>query len=97
MKKKEVDARGLACPQPVVLTKKALEDTPEGEILVLVDTENARDNVVRLAESQGCAATARQEGGCFAVFNLKKRPARRSRLQLLDHLFRTGRGDCLPV
>ena len=52
MKKKEVDARGLSCPQPVILTKKVLEDTPEGEILVLVDTENARDNVVRLAESQ---------------------------------------------
>ena len=62
MKKKEVDARGLACPQPVVLTKKALDETPEGEILVLVDTENARDNVVRLAESQGCAATTRQAG-----------------------------------
>jgi tRNA 2-thiouridine synthesizing protein A len=72
MKKKEVDARGLACPQPVVLTKKALDDTPEGEILVLVDNENARDNVIRLAESQGCAATARQGGGCFAVAIKKK-------------------------
>lgn len=72
MKKKEVDARGLACPQPVVLAKKALEDIPEGEILVLVDTENARDNVVRLAESRGCAATAQQEGNCFAVSIEKK-------------------------
>ena len=72
MKKKEVDARGLACPQPVVLTKKALGETPEGEILVLVDTENARDNVVRLAESQGCAATTRHAGGSFTV-SIKKR------------------------
>jgi selenium metabolism protein YedF len=70
--KKEVDARGLACPQPVILAKKALEDIPEGEILVLVDTENARDNVVRLAESQGCKATARQEAGSFSVAIEKK-------------------------
>lgn len=67
MKKKKVDARGLACPQPVVLTKKALEDISEGEILVLVDTENARDNVVRLAESQGCTATSTETAGSFTV------------------------------
>jgi selenium metabolism protein YedF len=72
MKKKEVDARGLACPQPVVLTKKALDETPEGEITVRVDTENARDNVVRLAESQGCAATATEAAGSFTVAIKKK-------------------------
>ena len=72
MKKKEVDARGLACPQPVVLTKKALEDIPEGEILVLVDTENARDNVVRLAESQGCTAMSTEAAGSFTVAIVKK-------------------------
>jgi len=72
MKKKEVDARGLACPQPVVMAKKALDETPEGEILVLVDTENARDNVVRLAESQGCTATSTEAAGSFTVA-IKKR------------------------
>jgi selenium metabolism protein YedF len=72
MQKKEVDARGLACPQPVVLTKKALEETPEGKIIVLVDAENARDNVVRLAESQGCAASVTEAAGSFTVTIEKK-------------------------
>lgn len=53
MKKIEVNAKGLACPQPVVLTKKAFDDLQEGEILVLVDSDVARDNVVRLARNQG--------------------------------------------
>jgi tRNA 2-thiouridine synthesizing protein A len=72
MEKREIDARGLACPEPVVLTKKALDETAEGEIRVLVDTENARDNVVRLAESQGCTATATETVGSFTVAIKKK-------------------------
>lgn len=36
-----VDARGRSCPEPVVMTKKALE-TIQGEFQVLVDSEVAR-------------------------------------------------------
>ena len=50
---KEIDARGLECPKPVVLTKKALEEGAT-ELRVLVDTEIARDNVSRLAKKMGC-------------------------------------------
>ena len=49
---KTVDARNLSCPQPVVLTKEALEEADE--VLTIVDNEAARDNVSRLGESQGC-------------------------------------------
>ncbi len=49
---KVVDARGLACPQPVTLTKKALEEADE--VTVVVDNQASRDNVRRMAESQGC-------------------------------------------
>ncbi len=50
----KVDARGLSCPQPVVLAKKAVEQTQEKVIEVLVDNAAARENVSRFARSAGC-------------------------------------------
>lgn len=49
---KEIDARGLSCPQPVFLTKKAI-DSGDTEIVITVDDTVARDNVKRLAENSG--------------------------------------------
>ncbi len=46
---KLVDARGLSCPQPVLITEKALKELKKGTIEVLVDTNTAQDNVTRLA------------------------------------------------
>lgn len=47
-----IDAKGLACPEPVVLTKKALENS--ASVTVIVDNETAKENVSRLAEKSGC-------------------------------------------
>jgi selenium metabolism protein YedF len=49
---KIVDARGLACPQPVVLTKKALEEVDR--LTTIVDNATARENVSRLARNENC-------------------------------------------
>ena len=49
---KKIDARGLACPQPVILTKKAMEAGAK-ELLVEVDNATAVENLSRLAQSQG--------------------------------------------
>ncbi|HON59044.1 MAG TPA: sulfurtransferase TusA family protein [Smithella sp.] len=49
---KEVDARGLSCPIPVVKTKQAMESNPNDEIIVWVDSNVAKENVTRLAESK---------------------------------------------
>jgi selenium metabolism protein YedF len=68
---KTIDCRGLACPQPVMVTKKAL-DGPEGqEILVLVDNPAARENVSRFAGSQGYQVNVTDEKGHFAI-NIRK-------------------------
>jgi tRNA 2-thiouridine synthesizing protein A len=68
MKRQEIDTRGLACPEPVVLTKKALDEISAGEeILVLADTENARDNIVRFAQSQGCEVKVVEDKGYFQI------------------------------
>jgi len=50
---REVDARGLPCPQPVINTKKAMEESEEGEVTVLVDSEESLENIRRFAQSQG--------------------------------------------
>ncbi len=60
----EVDARGLPCPQPVILAKKALKKAPE--VTVIVDNDTARQNVRMAAEKQGASVTVREkEDGIF--------------------------------
>ena len=49
-----VDARGLSCPQPVILTMDEIKNGSNPEIIVLVDTDTSKENVKRAAESQGC-------------------------------------------
>lgn len=49
----DVDARGFSCPVPVVKTKKAMEENPNEELVVLVDTVTSKENVSRLAQSKG--------------------------------------------
>lgn len=48
---KKIDAKGLACPKPVILTKNALDDMEEGKVSTTVDNEVARENLKKLANS----------------------------------------------
>lgn len=59
---KTVDARGLACPQPAILTRAALAEADA--VLAIVDNETARQNVTRMAEKAGWSvrAEAREDG-----------------------------------
>lgn len=52
-----VDASGLSCPQPVLMTLNKIKSLDQGEIEVLVDTLTSRENVSRAAESQGWEVT----------------------------------------
>ncbi|MCT4632414.1 MAG: sulfurtransferase TusA family protein [Firmicutes bacterium] len=48
----KLDARGLSCPQPVLIVKKGIEGkSPELE--VAVDNMTARNNVTRFLKSNG--------------------------------------------
>lgn len=62
-----VDARGLACPQPVLETKKMLDGNPSEPFTVLVDNANSRENVERFAGSQGCHVHTRTAKGYFEI------------------------------
>lgn len=48
----QVDARGLSCPQPVLLTKKAMEQSSDS-YSVIVDNETAMQNVQRFMSNKG--------------------------------------------
>jgi len=48
-----VDARGLSCPQPVLMTMDVIKKTAAGQVEVLVDTDTSKENVTRAAASQG--------------------------------------------
>jgi TusA-related sulfurtransferase len=63
-----VDARGLSCPQPVLITLKEIKQGEFGEIIVLVDTETSRENVCRAANSQGWQVkTIDSEGAGYRI------------------------------
>jgi len=62
---KRIDCRGLACPQPVLEAKKALEGTDE--LIVLLDSQSSKENVKRFAESQGHQVGITEENGVFAL------------------------------
>lgn len=63
---KEIDARGLACPQPVILTRKAML-AGEKQLIVRVDNAAAVENLKRLADSQGYQAAVSGAEGDYAL------------------------------
>jgi len=64
---KEIDARGLACPAPVLQTKNAIEEENLNSIEVLVDNEASRQNVSRFLKSQGFEVSVQEREGDFHV------------------------------
>jgi len=65
-----IDAKGLACPQPVVLTKKALD--LYDEVNVIVDDPTAKENLRRLAASLKCIVDIAEESNGVYRINIKK-------------------------
>lgn len=72
MQEKIVDARGLSCPEPVIRTARAISEGAE-HIEVLVDTDTARENVLRLAAKKGYEASVQEERGCFRILLGRRR------------------------
>ena len=58
-----VDARGLSCPQPVLMTLEEIKKLGKGDIEVLVDTDTSKENVSRAAESQKWRVQGIEEEG----------------------------------
>lgn len=67
-----VDARGLSCPQPVILTKRVMDEKGGDEIITLVDNPTSLENVCKLAKSQGYSFTVEELGSEHHIHMLKE-------------------------
>lgn len=67
MESKFVDCSGLSCPEPVIKTRKALQETASSIVEVKVNSTVARDNVSRAAKSMGWEVKAEAAGEDFIL------------------------------
>ena len=54
----EVDARGLSCPEPLMLTDQAMKKHPGESIKVVVTEAHSKTNVEKFAKSKGRSAVS---------------------------------------
>ncbi len=66
-----VDARGLSCPQPVILSKNAITKGAF-PIEVLIDATTSCENVTRMAENNGCTVTVKEQDNEFTLTLTKR-------------------------
>ena len=71
---KELDARGLACPLPIIKTKKSLQSMSPGQVLKVVSTDagSVKDMEAFAAQTGDALLGSQAEGNDF-VFFLRKR------------------------
>lgn len=63
-----LDLRNLACPEPVIRAKRAIEEHPNSVIELLINSPAALSNVTRMARSLGALVASRElPGGEFVV------------------------------
>ena len=65
--KKTIDARGLACPEPVIMTKKALDSLAVGEVLAIVDNKAALENISRMVKTLNLESMVEEQDGSFYI------------------------------
>ncbi|MBU5438574.1 sulfurtransferase TusA family protein [Tissierella sp. MSJ-40] len=66
-----LDARGRSCPEPVIMTKAAIESNPKGSLQVLVDSHVAVENITRFVTGKGYNVNVEQVNEEFTL-NIKK-------------------------
>ena len=68
----EVDARGLACPKPVINTKKELDNIEQDIVIVTVDNDVAKQNILKLSNSLNCESRVIKEEKDLIYIEIKK-------------------------
>lgn len=62
-----VDAKGLFCPEPLMMTQDALKKNSGEQVVVEVDSAAPRDNILRLARRKKLNATVDEKDGVFTI------------------------------
>lgn len=63
---KLLDARGLSCPEPVIMIRNAM-NSKETAYEITVDNSTSRENVTRYAEHQGYSVKVTEKGGEYTL------------------------------
>ena len=61
-----IDARGFSCPEPVIMTNKAMSSN-EPAYQVIVDNPASRENVTRYAEHRGYSVSCCEQNGEYTL------------------------------
>lgn len=61
-----LDARGLSCPEPVIMIRKAMM-SKENDYEMIVDNPTSKENVMRYAEHQGYQVTIAERSGEYTL------------------------------
>lgn len=64
---KEIDVRGLSCPEPVLIVMDEMDGNPKEELAVLSDAAHTRDNLVKLAKEYKRDADVTMRGRDFVI------------------------------
>ena len=62
---KTIDARGISCPEPLLMLKNALKT--EKEVMLLVDSKNALDNCEGYARENGFPVSTMADADMFKI------------------------------
>ena len=60
-----LDARGISCPEPLIMLKNALK--AEAQLTMLVDNKATLDNCEKFAKKQGFAVDVEKDGEVFKL------------------------------
>ena len=63
---KELDARGLSCPEPVIMIRKAMASGEDAYTIIVVNL-TSRENVTRYANHQGYQVAVKEENGEYRL------------------------------
>ena len=61
-----LDARGLSCPEPVIMIQKAMK-TKEAAYVMMIDNHASKENVTRFAEKSGYKVTITESNGEYTL------------------------------
>ena len=67
---KHLDARGLSCPEPVIMIRKAMMGK-EDRYEMVVDNPTSKENVTRYARHQGYQVAVTEQGGEYTLVMTK--------------------------
>ena len=81
-----VDARGLNCPQPVILTKRVMDKNETDRLVTIVDQTAALENVTKLARSQGYDVEVEDKEGDYYITMIRSEQITTEAADLQDNV-----------